>query len=190
MGARAIAIMTMLGACGRIGFDGGDTNLYNYVSADPINYIDPSGLDEVTSDAHVREMIRALWKQAQSGMNSYEQFAWIMQDPSTGSYSCKRLPMTYQRNSFTIKKGTPIPPNVIAVIHTHPKVGNRTTDPDDVGDVLAANSFHRMAPSIGALYTITYKGVGQYVPGAKDGTQEEASLAFPDIATDGCGCPK
>jgi hypothetical protein len=47
-----------------------------------------------------------------------------------------------------------------------------------------------MTPTFTALYTITYKGVGKYIPGAKQGTQEESSLDFPDAGKDGCGCPK
>ncbi len=35
-----------------IGFDGGDTNLYGYVLGDPVNFVDPTGLDPLFHDAN------------------------------------------------------------------------------------------------------------------------------------------
>lgn len=171
-----------------IGFAAGDGNLYGYVHNDPVNFRDPSGTDEVTADPHMQEIILKLWESAQWGHNSKEVFAFVIKDPQSGAYSCKQLPATYEQNKFTIKEGTEIPENTIAVIHTHPN--KRTSEPDDPGDRAAATAFHRMRPDISAIYTISKKGVGKYVPGAKKGTQEENSLNFPNASTDGCGCPK
>lgn len=37
-----------------IGFNGGDANLYSYVGADPVNYIDPTGLTQEDLDFAIR----------------------------------------------------------------------------------------------------------------------------------------
>ena len=146
-----------------------------------------SGLDEVTADPHVREMIEDLWEQVGFGAWSYEVFAFIRQDPDTGAYSCERLPGTFQTNKFTIKKGTDIPDWTIAVIHTHPRV--RTDKPDQGQDPAAARAFGR------PLYVITKKGVGKFDPAVTTrgyrGTLEETTNSWsgPEIAGDGCKCP-
>jgi RHS repeat-associated protein len=169
-----------------IGFSGGDSGFYTYAGSDPIDYIDPTGFDDVTADPHVQEMILSLWRASGEGSNPHEQFAWLTRDPVTGAYGCRKLPMTSQQNEFTVKRGTMIPDNTIAVIHTHPR--NRTALPDDPGDVDAAKAFHQLRSDINALYTISYRGVGKFVPGARRGTQEETSLRFPNASKDGCGC--
>jgi RHS repeat-associated protein len=169
-------------------FDASGVNVYEYALGDPLNNYDPTGLDTVTADPHVQEMTLKLWEKASWGHTPPEVFAFITQDPNTGAYGCKQLPMFYEQNQFRIKKGTVIPANTIAVIHTHPNA--RTSQPDDPGDVAAANLFHKMEPNINALYTISKKGIGKYVPGAKHGRREESSLNFPNVGKDGCGCPK
>jgi uncharacterized protein RhaS with RHS repeats len=47
-----------------IGFDAGDTNLYRYVGNDPVNSLDPSGLEEIelTSDAQIDGLTWSSWK--------------------------------------------------------------------------------------------------------------------------------
>jgi RHS repeat-associated protein len=45
-----------------IGFNGGDTNLYGYVLGDPVDWIDPSGLDRSLSQS-----ISLLWQKFQNG---------------------------------------------------------------------------------------------------------------------------
>ena len=43
----------------RIRFAGGDANLYGYVFADPVNLVDPSGLDvNIVSDRRTTSMVR------------------------------------------------------------------------------------------------------------------------------------
>ena len=168
-------------------FDASGTNVYEYALGDPVNNYDPSGLDTVTADPHVQEIVLKLWKVAQWGHRPLEVFAFLTFDPQTGKYGCRQLPLSYQANKFTIKKGTVAPPNTIAMIHTHPN--ERTSEPDDPGDIVATNGFKKQL-GIPVLYTISQKGIGKYVAGARRGTQEETSLRFPNAATDGCGCPK
>lgn len=169
-----------------LGFAGGSTNLYQYTFGDPVNFIDPSGFDALTADPHFQEIAIVLWTKANWGHSSHEVFAFITHDPDTGKYGCKLVPMTYEQNRFTIKKGTLVPANTVAIIHTHPN--KRTSQPDDPGDVAAAVAFNKQFPEIAALYTISKRGIGKYVPGQHRGTQEETSLKFSNAGTDGCGC--
>ncbi|HEV8433394.1 MAG TPA: IPT/TIG domain-containing protein [Thermoanaerobaculia bacterium] len=165
------------------GFDGLDSNLFAYAGSDPINFIDPTGLDATTADPHVQEMMLDLWKKANYGMSPKEQAGWLIKDPKTGQYSCQGWPQTGQSNQLTLKKGWTKPANTVAVIHTHPAVGGRTQQPDDAGD-------RAVARATGVpIYTITKQnGVGKFDPATGQGSKEEPSIKFPNAAKDACSC--
>lgn len=127
-----------------------------------------------------------LWKKAGWGMKKQEQGAWIMRDPTTGQYSCKAWPQTNEEFKLTLKKGTPIPDNTVAIIHTHPApTFGKTQQPDDAGD-------RKVAQVLGyPIYTITKNnGVGKYDPATDLPSKEETSIVFPNAARDGCTCKK
>jgi RHS repeat-associated protein len=165
------------------GFEGLDSNLFAYAGSDPINFIDPTGLDATTADPHVQEMMLDLWKKANYGLSPKEQAGWLIKDPTTGQYSCQSWPQTGQSNQLTLKKGWTKPTNTVAVIHTHPAVGGRTQEPDDAGD-------RAVARATGVpIYTITKQnGVGKFDPVTGHGSKEEPSINFPNAAKDACSC--
>jgi RHS repeat-associated protein len=107
-----------------IGFGGGDANLYSYVQGDPVNLVDPSGLDALTNDPGVRRAFYDLWKQSGYGGDPLhrERSAWITQNPTTGAYGCVRWPWsaTSGKETWNTKKDGPVPATMVAQAHTHP----------------------------------------------------------------------
>jgi RHS repeat-associated protein len=166
-----------------IGLSGGDADFYTYVGDDPINFRDPSGLDQLTADPHMQEMMEDLWKYSGSGMRPEEQGAWVTQDPTTSKYSCVPWPQTHESNALSLRRGWTKPPNTVAIVHTHPAVGHRTQEPDDAGDRQVAQA--TQVP----IYTITKQnGIGKYDPATGQASKEEPSINFPNTAKDGCSC--
>ena len=120
-----------------LGFNGGDTNLYAYVFSDPVNLIDPSGRDAITSDPHGLAIMASLFRRANAGLTSTERSALILQDPSTQKYLCFSLPWSAEQNRDTI----PVirHPWAVALIHTHPR--GRTERADGGADPDAARTY-------------------------------------------------
>jgi hypothetical protein len=126
-----------------------------------------------------------LWNRASYGMNKYEHAAWLTRDPTTGHYGCVQWPSTFQEFKLSLKKGSPIPSDTVAIIHTHPAPNfGRTQEPNDAGDVAVAEGTGF------PVYTITkLNGVGKYDPATHKASRREApSINFPNAAKDGCGC--
>jgi len=101
-----------------IRFEGGETNLFAYSALDPINLIDPSGTDALTEDPLVRQYLYDLWREGGKGRSETERAAWVIRNPKTGVYTCKRWPWSARRRQE--KWEGPIPENIAGLVHTHP----------------------------------------------------------------------
>jgi RHS repeat-associated protein len=136
------------------GFDGLDSNIYAYVASDPINSIDFTGLDAVTSDPDGLAIMASLLRKANFGNSPYEQNALILRNPTTGKLSCLLLPSSHEANRNTF---TNLPhPWRVAYIHTHPN--GRTVRADQGDDPRAANTMGI------PLYALSRTGIHKFDP--------------------------
>jgi RHS repeat-associated protein len=164
-------------------FDGGDPNVYAYVSNDPVNLFDPTGLDALTSDPMVRQYFYDLWRLSGYGFDPTERAGWITKDKGTGEYQCEKWPWSAERGRETWPKGRPIPPDMIALAHTHPRAldskpstgGSRGNPKDDY----AAKQIN--AP----VYVISKDGIYKIDPSGKI-TKEEGPEWMKDIDKKNC----
>jgi RHS repeat-associated protein len=146
-----------------IGFAGGDASLYSYCFGNPINLIDPSGLDAITSDPHVLEQLLDLFEQGGSGWRDTERSSFITQNQ--GTTQCELWPWSAANRTESWPRGKPWPNGVVAVAHTHP---TRGADPEpSQGD--RANADRVALP----FYTVTAKGIYKYDPATQQITEEE-----------------
>lgn len=171
-----------------LGFAGGDTNLYTYVFNDPVNLIDPSGLDAITADPHALAIMASLFRKAGSGFMKTERSALILQNPSTKQYLCYSLRWSAEQNQDTI----PIikHPWAVALIHTHPT--GRVIQADRGSDPAAAKKYGL------PIYVLSRSGIHKYVPpNGKDSTeiddstyrsQNDGKSWFEFTDQDKCGC--
>jgi RHS repeat-associated protein len=139
-----------------LGFDGNDSNLYEYAFSDPVDYVDPSGLDALTNDPHALSIMASLFRKAGSGLKDTERAAYILQDPSTGKYLCFNLPFSAEHHKESFPKWKH--PWAVALIHSHPIGGVEVAN--DPGDSKAAESLSITS------YVVSRGGVHKYVPPA------------------------
>lgn len=172
-------------------FMGGDADLYAYVGDDPVNFIDPAGLDALTADPHALAIMASLLRdRAQAGLTPYEQNAQILRDPTSGKYICRMLPSSHQANQNTFKNSPH--PWAVAYIHTHPM--GRTARADAGSDPAAATSMNL------PLYALSRSGIHKYDPADPHphDTEELNGLAYSQSHNgqdwydykdmDSCGC--
>ena len=151
-------------------FDASGTNFYAYAMCDPINLVDPTGLDAVTADPHMLEKFLDLFERGGSGAKDTERSAFITKNDADGgattSYNCNLWPWTGKFRSETWPGGKPWPPNVIAMAHTHPSRG-AAPEPSS-GDIENADRHHL------TVYTVTRLGIYKYDPavGGKPSREE------------------
>ena len=158
-----------------IGLDGG-LNLFAYANGQPMLFVDPLGLDVLTSDRNVRCCFYALWKDAGFGQTTQtERAAWVVN--SAGSYSCVRWPWSAATRQETWKG--PLPSGSVAFGHTHPK----GTDPKpSAGDQATARK-----PTINMpVYTVTRFGIWKFDPSTSQTTQEEGPTWHDGLKKDCC----
>jgi RHS repeat-associated protein len=170
-----------------IGFGGNDSNLYSYVYNDPINLIDPSGLDAITSDPHALSIFASLFKKAGYGNVEWEESMLLLQNPQTGKYLCLPLKGSHAANKNKTKVIRH--PWAVAYIHTHP---TKRTDAADQGDDPAAATGWNLP-----LYVLHRNGIHKILPGAAHDTEELNADAyrkqnnadwFNFVDQDSCGC--
>jgi RHS repeat-associated protein len=138
-------------------FDGREANLFSYSFGDPVNLLDPTGLDAVTSDPMVREYFFDLWRQAGYGKRETERAAWITKDPQTGQFGCAKWPWTADYRSETW--GGPLPQGTVALAHTHPDTTSpKPSTSGDKSDAIAARDTNH------PVYTITRGGIWKIEP--------------------------
>ena len=149
-----------------IGFAAGDSALYEYSFGDPVNYIDPSGLDSFTNDPHVMAALASLMRRAMSDATKSEYSAVMYTDNGGQKYHCLGLGSSKagNENSRTVPTGMK---NEVYV-HTHPD--GRTEMADDAGDVLAAN---KMAMTD---YVLSRSGIHKFVPNNRGGGRETTEV--------------
>ncbi len=154
-----------------IAFAGGDENLYAYVFGDPVNLVDPSGLDTLTSDQTVRQAFYDLWRESAYGNDPLhrERAAWITRDPKTGAYGCVRWPWSAKSNAETwdTKKDGPIPTTMVAQAHTHPNAGpgyNSSPKPSIGGTADNPHDDYAAAQIGQPVYTVSRLGIWKVDP--------------------------
>jgi RHS repeat-associated protein len=168
-----------------IGFAGGGSNLYGYVLSDPVNLLDPSGLDAVTSDPMVRQYFFDLWRLARYGRDNTERAAWILQDPTGAALGCKKWPWTAQRMAETWKG--PPPQFAVGLAHTHPDSG--IPQPSTGGTKQHPKDDYTAAQIKMPVYTISRRGIWKIDP-AGTITQEEGPNWIDGINAKTCAkCP-
>jgi RHS repeat-associated protein len=170
-----------------LGFASGESNVYSYVEGDPVNLIDPSGLDALTADPHVLAILAELFRKSQYGLRDTEESAFVLLDPSANKYLCLRHRSTKKR--FEDKLPAYKHPWEVAAAHTHPH--GRTVLADQGNDKAYADKFG--VPS----YVLSRDGIHKYDPTTKNETTEIDNVAYNaqngknwwDFTdSDGCGC--
>jgi RHS repeat-associated protein len=148
-----------------IGFGGGDSDLYAYAENNPVNLIDPSGLDAITADPHALSAMAALFRRSLSDPNGSEWTAVFYKGGDSKIY-CKSLgsSRSANSNSTSIPKG--LPNEFFA--HTHPR--GRTERADDPGDVIAANQVNMTS------YVLSAAGIHKLVPNGHNGGTETTEI--------------
>lgn len=146
-------------------FGGKDANLYAYLFGDPVNFVDPDGLDAVTSDATVRQYFYDLWRQSGYGSGPNERAAWIgkrmnLQDPSTAIYTCLKWPWSAAAAQETWTGDVPL--GMIALAHTHP---DAKSPKPSVGGTKSYPRDDYASKQINApVYTISRRGIWKILP--------------------------
>ncbi len=119
----------------------------------------PGQLRKLTNDPTVRQYFYDLWTSSGSGAQPTERAGWILQDPTTGQYGCKRWPWTAETARETWKGAWPA--NMIALAHTHPD--NKPPQPSTGGKEVKGDDY--AAKQINApVYTITRQGIWKIDP--------------------------
>lgn len=155
-----------------IGFGGGDSNLYSYVYSDPVNLIDPSGLDAITADRHVLEQLLDLFEKGGSGFRRTERSSFITQNAGTPT-QCELWPWGAGDKTESWPKGKTWPSGVVAVAHTHPDANHGGSPPPSAGDIRNANTVQL------PFYTVNRVGIYKYDPSTKATTLEEGNDWIP-----------
>jgi RHS repeat-associated protein len=155
-----------------IGFNGGSTGLYIYVNGDPINYVDPTGLDQITSDPHALAEMANLMRRAlmDAGFNEYSALLHV--SPSNGQRYCFYLGSSKAGSSNTTRVPRMSPSVFPVYVHTHPR--GKTVFANDDGDRKAANQMGI------PLYVLSQSGIHKFVPDGKGGGTETTELNNAD----------
>ena len=174
-----------------IRFGGGDSNLYNYASGDPINLIDPSGLDAVTNDPHALAAMATIFRRSLMDANGSE-WTFILYTGGNGRWYCQSLGSSHSRNSN--KSSVPTGRTNEVWGHTHPR--NTTSRADDPTDTKSANQLKPMVS-----YVLSVDGIHKYDPNqppkmretteldnAAYRTQNNGQNWYDFTDTDSCGC--
>jgi hypothetical protein len=139
----------------------------------------PQHGEDLSSDPHVREMMRMLWRAAGLGTTCWERAAWIVRNED-GSYSCVQVPPS--RECFRLTLSSERPEGAVALMHTHPsKLGAMRIDEGNDANV---------AEKIGLpLYTIGAAGLFRYDPVTNVERRIEHGLSWMNTAAnDSCSC--
>ncbi|HEY2093356.1 MAG TPA: RHS repeat-associated core domain-containing protein [Thermoanaerobaculia bacterium] len=164
-------------------FAGTDADLYNYAFADPVNYVDPFGLDALTQDPNVRRCFFHLWKLAGFGADPTERSTWITHKNSV--YGTVPWASSATPHHDTWPGDKPIPDDTVAQAHTHPdsldprpSTGGSASRPTDAFD----------ARSTGIpYYTISRKGIWKVDPQGHV-SQEEGPNWRKGLQDKDCSC--
>ncbi len=115
--------------CGRwttkdpLDFYAGQSNLYGYCSYDPINSLDYSGLDEITSNMGLLACFSHMYAQVGYGQYKDERGAWIRKTPE-GGYCLEFWPITGQLEKITVPPFIINPDEIVGMVHTHQSAAN------------------------------------------------------------------
>jgi RHS repeat-associated protein len=168
-----------------IGFGATDSNLYEYSFADPVDLIDPTGLDSITQDPLVRQYFYDLWRTEGFGKYDEEHAGWITRNPKTQAYGCVRWPFNHVSRHATWKG--PIPINMVGQAHTHP--ASTSPKPSTGGDENNPTDDYTARTHNFSIYTISREGIWKIDPKGKI-TQEEDSTWSQGISAKTCAACK
>jgi RHS repeat-associated protein len=146
-------------------FRAGDANLYAYVFGDPVNLVDPAGLDAVTDDRMVRNFFFDLWRGAGYGRLTTERSAWVTQSRNlidmSVQYGCVKWPWTAAAARETWDQPY-WPYGFVAVAHTHPD--SRDPKPSTGGSAQNPRDDSTARQINAPIYTISRKGIWKIDP--------------------------
>jgi len=122
------------------------------VQGNPVTYIDPFGLDAITTDPNVRRCLCELWKDAGYGHDKRERAMWITQN-TKGIRDCVRWPWSAADKQETWRGAKPT--GAVAIMHTHPN----GTDPKP------SDNDRKAADTAGVTnYACSIKGISKVDP--------------------------
>lgn len=159
----------------------GDTNLYGYSFNNPVNLVDPEGMDALTQDPTVRNCFYYLWKKAGYGHDERERSAWI----SNTNSQYHTVPWPWSATASHDKWNGPTPAGVVAQAHTHPD--SKDPKPSMNGDAMNPTDDYTSNQINMPIYTISRKGIWKVDPQGHV-TKEEGSNWYKGISGKTCAC--
>jgi RHS repeat-associated protein len=140
-------------------------NRFTYVFNNPLELVDPFGLDAITADPNIRECMCQLWRKAGYGFYPEERAAWIID--SDGVRSCLIWPWTAQRKRETF--GGPIPKGAGGIVHTHPTRHPQTPSSPKPSPEDCKTAMNRNMP----VYVVSHEGVYKCEPCGRISLEEK-----------------